>query len=45
MGFKTSVVESRDNKIHFYETMDYVADYSHKIVGEVFTCYRMEKKL
>ena len=45
LGFKTSVVESRDNKIHFYETMDYVADYSKKIVGETFTCYRMEKKL
>ena len=45
MGFTTAVVESRDNKIHFYETMGYVADYSQKIVGETFTCYRMEKKL
>lgn len=45
LGFKTAVVESRDNKIHFYETMGYVADYSAKIVGETFTCYRMEKKL
>ena len=23
----------------------YVADYSQKIVGETFTCYRMEKDL
>ena len=45
LGFQTAVVESRDNKIHFYETMGYVADYSAKIVGETFTCYRMEKKL
>ena len=33
MGFTTAIVESRDNKIHFYETMGYVADYSQKIVG------------
>ena len=45
LGFVTAVVESRDNKIHFYETMGYVADYSHKIVGDTFTCYRMEKIL
>ena len=45
LGFHSSVVESRDNKIHFYETMGYVADYSQKIVGETFTCYRMEKSL
>ena len=45
LGFTTAVVESRDNKTHFYETMGYVADYSQKIVGETFTCYRMEKVL
>lgn len=45
LGFKEAVVESRDNKIHFYETMGYVADYSKKIVGETFTCYRMAKDL
>ena len=44
-GFTTTVLESRDNKIHFYETMGYVADYSQKIVGETFTCYKMEKQL
>lgn len=45
LGFRTAVVESRDNKVHFYETMGYTADYSHRIVGETFTCYRMEKPL
>lgn len=45
LGFTTAVVESRDNKTHFYETMGYVADYSKKIIGEIFTCYRMDKQL
>ena len=45
LGFSISIVESRDNKIHFYETMGYVADYTKKIVGETFICYRMEKRL
>ena len=45
LGFHTAVVESRDNKTHFYETMGYKADFSHKIVGDTFTCYRMEKSL
>lgn len=45
MGFEIAVLESRDNKVHFYETMGYVADYSQKIVGDTFTCYRMEKSL
>lgn len=45
LDFHTAVVESRDNKMPFYEKMSYVADYSKKIVGETFTCFRMEKKL
>lgn len=45
LGFRTAVLESRENKIHFYETMGYVADLSQKIVGETFTCYKMEKEL
>ncbi len=45
LGFKTAVLESRENKVPFYETMGYVVDFSQKIVGETFTCYRMEKKL
>lgn len=45
LGYRIAVVESRDNKTHFYETMGYVADYSQKIIGETFTCYRMKKSL
>ena len=45
LGFTIAVVESRDNKIPFYESMGYVADFDRKIEGETFTCYRMEKNL
>ena len=45
LGFTTAVVESRDNKIAFYESMGYVADMKQKIEGETFTCFRMEKDL
>lgn len=45
MGYKVSVLESRDNKIPFYEQLGYVADMSTPIVGETFTCFRMEKAL
>ena len=45
LGYQVAVVESRDNKIAFYEALGYVADYSRKIVGETFTCFRMEKRL
>ena len=45
LGYHTAIVESRDNKVHFYETMGYKPDYSQKIIGETFTCYRMEKEL
>ncbi len=45
LGFRTAVVESRDNKTPFYESLGYVADYSQKIIGNTFTCYRMEKAI
>ncbi|MBO4658934.1 MAG: GNAT family N-acetyltransferase [Prevotella sp.] len=45
LGYTTAVVESRENKTHFYETMGYVSDSSEAIVGETFTCYRMKKDL
>ena len=45
LGFTKAVVESRDNKIPFYESMGYVADLNQKIEGDTFTCYRMEKNL
>ena len=45
LGFTKAVVESRDNKLPFYESMGYVANLNRKIEGETFTCYRMEKNL
>ena len=45
LGYAAAVLESRDNKIPFYERMGYVADMGTPIVGETFTCYRMEKTL
>ena len=45
LGYTSAVLESRDNKIPFYERMGYVADMSAPVVGETFTCYRMEKAL
>ena len=45
LGFTTAVVESRDNKITFYESMGYIIDLKQKIEGETFTCFRMEKDL
>ena len=45
LGFRTAIVESRENKVPFYENMGYVPDYSRKIVGTTFTCYQMEKSL
>ena len=45
LGFTTAVVESRDNKISFYEKMGYIADLNKKIEGDTFICYRMEKAL
>jgi len=45
LGFTKAVVESRDNKIPFYESMGYVANLDRKIEGETFTCFRMEKNL
>ena len=45
LGFAMAVVESRDNKISFYESMGYVADFQQKVEGDTFICFRMEKKL
>ncbi len=45
MGFRKAVLESRDNKTAFYESMGYEADYSRKLEGGTFVCYRMEKVL
>lgn len=45
LGYSTAVLESRVNKLPFYEQMGYAADTDIPIVGETFTCYRMEKSL
>lgn len=45
LGYTTAVLESRDNKIPFYEQMGYKTDTGVPVVGETFTCYRMEKEL
>ena len=45
LGFKAAVLDSRENKVPFYEQMGYSADVSQRIVGETFTCFRMEKTL
>ncbi|MBR1870154.1 MAG: GNAT family N-acetyltransferase [Bacteroidales bacterium] len=45
MGYRTAVLESRDNKIPFYEKLGYVADMTKPLAGETFTCFRMEKPL
>lgn len=45
LGFIRVAVESRDNKIPFYESMGYVPHLDRRIEGETFTCYRMDKNL
>ena len=45
LGYKTATLESRDNKVKFYESMGYVGDYSKLITEATFPCYRMEKEL
>jgi len=45
LGFHHALLESRDNKIPFYESMGYVADYQQIVEGKTFTCIRMMKEL
>ncbi len=44
LGYEKTVVESRDNKIGFYQRMDYELR-GELTDGETFRCVRMEKKL
>lgn len=44
MGFVTAVLESRDDKLPFYEQMGYVADETRVTIG-TFRCIYMEKRL
>lgn len=45
LGYTAALLESRDNKLPFYESMGYKADLSQKIEGPTFTCYKMQKDL
>lgn len=45
MGFKKAVLESREEKVGFYEKLGYTADRSRVIKGVTFTCIHMEKML
>ncbi|MCR5282806.1 MAG: GNAT family N-acetyltransferase [Lachnospiraceae bacterium] len=44
LGFSKAVVESRDNKVAFYEQLDYEVC-GQAMQGDTFTCIRMEKEL
>ena len=44
-GYRLSVLESREEKVGFYEKLGYTADFSQIIHGETFTCVHMEKTL
>ena len=45
LGYKNAVVESRDNKIEFYETLGYKKADEDVIHGVTFDCIRMTKEL
>ena len=45
LGYRKTVLESRDNKIGFYEKLGYTADPARIIRGDTFTCVYMEKTL
>jgi GNAT superfamily N-acetyltransferase len=44
-GYARCVVESRDNKVEFYEKLGYALTGEDFIDGDTFRCIRMEKKL
>lgn len=44
LGFSKAVVESRDNKIEFYEQLNYAID-GNPVQGDTFLCIRMIKDL
>ncbi len=45
LGYEVAVLESRINKIEFYEKLGYQADFAQVIEGDTFTCVHMEKKI
>ena len=44
LGYSRTVVESRENKVAFYEQMRYEAC-GEVVDGDTFRCIRMEKEL
>ena len=44
LGYSKTALESRDNKVEFYEQMDYEVC-GEPVDGDTFRCIRMEKKL
>lgn len=44
-GFRKAVLESREEKVGFYEKLGYTADPARIICGDTFTCIHMEKVL
>ena len=44
-GFRKAVLESREEKVGFYEKLGYTADPERIICGDTFTCIYMEKAL
>ena len=45
LGFRTAVLESRDNKTEFYAKLGYRITGDAFIDGDTFRCIRMEKEL
>ena len=45
LGFRRAVLESRDNKVGFYQKLGYTVTAGECIHGETFTCIPMEKLL
>ena len=45
LGYRKVVLDSRVNKLVFYENLGYVADPGHIIHGDTFDCMHMEKML
>ena len=45
LGFRKACVESRENKIGFYEKLGYRSTGGEAIPGKTFRCVRMEKTL
>lgn len=43
LGYRRAVLESREEKVGFYEKLGYTADLDTVIHGETFTCVPMEK--